>query len=99
MGRLTERVLDLALGACRRWWDDGHLIPDDEVWYVGDAIPNGTSAAIALLEHTWAIPLRDKIAAAGGIALADAWVHPADLIAVGALAGALADASETSVEA
>jgi diguanylate cyclase (GGDEF)-like protein len=27
MGRLTERVLDLALGACRRWWDRGHRVP------------------------------------------------------------------------
>ena len=41
--------------------EDGHLIPDDEVWYVADAIPNGSVAAILLLEHLWAIPLRDAI--------------------------------------
>jgi uncharacterized membrane protein len=65
---------------------DGHLIPDDEVWYVADTIPNGTTAAILLIEHLWAIPLRDAIAGAGGIALADEWIHASDLMAVGAIA-------------
>jgi hypothetical protein len=66
--------------------EDGHLFGDEEVWYVGDAIPEGTSAAIALIEHVWAIPLRDKLLNAGGSVLADAWIHPADLVAVGAAA-------------
>jgi uncharacterized membrane protein len=66
--------------------EDGHLFSDEEVWYVGDAIPEGTSAVIALIEHTWAIPLRDKLVDAGGSVLADAWIHPADLIAIGAVA-------------
>ena len=63
---------------------DGHLIPDEEAWYVADSIPNGSAAAIILLEHLWAIPLRDAIIDAGGFALADEWIHPKDLIAVGA---------------
>jgi uncharacterized membrane protein len=67
---------------------DGHVFDDDAVWYLGDAIPDGTAAAVALLEHRWAIPLRDKIAQAGGLTLSDAWVHVADLVAVGALASA-----------
>jgi hypothetical protein len=41
-----------------------------------------------LIEHRWAIPLRDKILANDGIVLADEWIHPADLIAVGAAAAA-----------
>jgi len=67
---------------------DGHLIPEENVWYVADAIPNGSTAAIVLLEHLWAIPLRDAIVDAGGIALADTWIHPKDLIAVGVAAAA-----------
>ena len=67
---------------------DGHLIPDDEAWYVADAIPNGTAAAIILIEHMWAIPLRNAIVEAGGMALADEWIHPKDLIAVGVAAAA-----------
>ena len=61
-------------------------IVDDEVWYVEDAIPNGTTAAVALLEHRWAIPLRDGIRNARGFHLADAWIHPADLVGIGLLA-------------
>lgn len=68
--------------------EDGHVFDDEAVWYLGDAIPDGTAAAVALLEHRWAIPLRDKIAQAGGLTLSDAWVHVADLVAVGALASA-----------
>ena len=65
---------------------DGHLLPEEDAWYVADAIPNGTAAAIILLEHLWAIPLRDAIVGAGGIALADEWIHAKDLIAVGVAA-------------
>jgi uncharacterized membrane protein len=64
--------------------EDGHILDETQVWYLADAIPVGSSAAVALLEHRWAIPLRDKIVASGGIALADEWIHPADLVAVGA---------------
>jgi uncharacterized membrane protein len=65
--------------------EDGHVL-DEEVWYVDDAIPNGTAAAVALLEHRWAIPLRDGVRRAGGFHLADAWIHPADLVGIGILA-------------
>jgi uncharacterized membrane protein len=61
---------------------DGHVL-DDQVWYAADLIGNGTAAAAALIEHRWAIGLRDAIASAGGVVLADPWVHPADLISVG----------------
>jgi uncharacterized membrane protein len=62
---------------------DGHVFDESEVWYLGDAIPEGTTAAVALIEHRWAIPLRDKIQAEGGVALAAEWIHPADLVAIG----------------
>jgi uncharacterized membrane protein len=73
---------------------DGHLIPDEDAWYVADAIPNGSAAAIILLEHLWAIPLRNAIVDAGGIALADEWIHAKDLVAVGALAAEEAEAAQ-----
>lgn len=63
---------------------DGHVFDDDAVWYLGDAIPDGTAAAVALLEHRWAIPLREAIERAGGNALVDTWIHPRDLIEAGA---------------
>jgi uncharacterized membrane protein len=74
---------------------DGELFDDDQVWHAADAIPNGTAAGIALIEHRWAIPLRDAIVRAGGIPLADEWIHATDLVAVGLLAEAEAEALKT----
>ena len=56
---------------------------EEEAWYIADVIPEGTSAAVALIEHRWAIPLRDAILAAGGLPVASEWIHPRDLIAAG----------------
>ena len=64
----------------------GEPSDDDEHWSLDEAIPDGSAAAIALVEHRWAIGTRDAIRAAGGTAVADAWVHPDDLAAAG-LAG------------
>jgi uncharacterized membrane protein len=64
----------------------GHVLSEDDFWFVDDAIPPGSAAAIALIEHRWATGLRDAIRDAGGVPLADAWLHPADLIAVGLVA-------------
>jgi uncharacterized membrane protein len=69
--------------------EDGQAFDDDQVWYAADAIPNGTAAGIALIEHRWAIPLRDAIVRAGGIPLVDEWIHATDLIAVGMKAEAV----------
>jgi uncharacterized membrane protein len=69
---------------------DGSVL-DDDVWYLADSIPPGTSAGIALIEHRWAIPLRDAIQTAGGETLVDTWVHPQDLVAIGAAAGSAGD--------
>jgi uncharacterized membrane protein len=59
------------------------VLDEAQTWYVADAIPEGTAAAIALIEHRWALPLRGAIFRAGGFHLADAWIHPADLVAIG----------------
>ena len=61
----------------------GHRPADEERWSLDESIPSDSAAAIALLEHRWAIGTREAILAAGGMAIADAWVHPADLAAAG----------------
>jgi uncharacterized membrane protein len=66
--------------------DGSILAGEGQEWYIADAIPPGSTAAIALLEHLWAIPLRDAIMSSGGVTLADQWIHPEDLLAIGALA-------------
>lgn len=65
---------------------DGHIIPDQEMYDVADSIPPGSAAALALIEHVWAGPLRDAIASAGGTPVSDSWVHPLDLVEVGLIA-------------
>ena len=71
--------------------EGGELPAEEEFWSLDEAIPNDSAAAIALVEHRWAIGTRDAIRAAGGVAVADAWIHPADLVAAG-----LVDAEDTA---
>jgi hypothetical protein len=71
--------------------DDG----DDSVWDVLDEIPPDSAAAILLLEHRWAIGLRDAVRGAGGYPISDGWVHPEDLVAVGMLAASEAAAQNS----
>jgi hypothetical protein len=52
-------------------------------WDVLEDIPNDSAAALILLEHHWAVPLRDAIARAGGFRLADGFISPLDLVEVG----------------
>jgi hypothetical protein len=82
----------IGLGATREEAKGGHLPADEEFWSLDEAIPNDSAAAIALIEHRWAIGTRDAIRAAGGVAVADAWIHPADLVAAG-----LVDADDAAV--
>jgi uncharacterized membrane protein len=96
VGMGEEETIEAGLVAGAEAGSDGHVLDEQEVWYVADAIPEGTSAAVALLEHRWAIPLRDKILARDGMVLADAWIHPGDLIAIGAMAAEAAGAPADS---
>jgi uncharacterized membrane protein len=52
-------------------------------WDVFGDIPADTAAALLLIEHRWAIPLRDSVAQAGGIRLASEFISPIDLVAIG----------------
>ena len=70
----------------------GAPIDEDELWDVINDIPNDSAAAIILLEHRWALPLRDAIRRAGGYSISDGFIHPEDLVAIGLLAAAEAKA-------
>jgi Family of unknown function (DUF6325) len=48
-------------------------------WSLADAIPSGGTAAVALIEHTWASPLRDALLRNGGRPLDETWLAPDDL--------------------
>jgi uncharacterized membrane protein len=64
----------------------------DDAWDVMETIPNGTAAAILLIEHHWAVGLRDAIARAGGFRLTEGFIDPFDLVAIGFLTAEEAEA-------
>jgi uncharacterized membrane protein len=72
--------------------EEGVTVFDEaNAWDVVAEIPPGTAAAVLLIEHHWAVPLRDAIARAGGYRLGDAFVSPFDLVSIGMLSGQEAD--------
>ena len=48
-----------------------------------EEIPNDSAAALILIEHHWAVPLRDAIARAGGFRISDGFISPLDLVEIG----------------
>ena len=56
---------------------------DEDAWDVLEDIPNDSAAALILLEHHWAVPLRDAIARAGGFRIGDGFISPLDLVEIG----------------
>src|SRR5436190_1718900 len=70
-----------------------------EEWDVLEDIPNDSAAALILLEHHWAVPLRDAIARANGFRISDGFISPLDLVGIGLMTAEEAEdlhAMETS---
>jgi uncharacterized membrane protein len=61
------------------------LLSVSDAWDVLEDIPPDSAAALLLLEHHWAVPLRDAIARAGGFRLSDGFISPLDLVEIGLL--------------
>ena len=80
--------------------EDGIDVFDEEgAWDVLEDIPNDSAAALLLIEHHWAVPLRDAIARAGGFRISDGFISPLDLVELGLVTAKEADelhAMETS---
>jgi uncharacterized membrane protein len=57
--------------------------PEQDAWDVLEEIPNGSAAAVVMLEHHWAVGLRDAVARAGGFRISDGFISPLDLIGIG----------------
>lgn len=51
---------------------------------IADDIPKGGAAMLLLIDHQWAIPLRNALRASGGILIAQDFLSPEALIALGA---------------
>ncbi|HEY2297211.1 MAG TPA: hypothetical protein VGH43_05750 [Jatrophihabitans sp.] len=70
-----------ALGA-EAGMEGAAMLPDD-AWDVLEDIPPDSAAALILLEHHWAVPLRDAVVRAGGFRISDGFISPLDLIELG----------------
>jgi uncharacterized membrane protein len=59
------------------------VFSEDDAWDVIAEIPNDSAAALLLIEHQWAVPLRDAVVRAGGFRVSDGFISPLDLIGIG----------------
>ena len=63
--------------------EEGINVFGGDEWDVLEDIPNDSAAALILLEHHWAVPLRDAIARANGFRISDGFISPLDLVGIG----------------
>jgi hypothetical protein len=75
------------------------VFTDEDAWDVIEDIPNDSAAALILIEHHWAVGLRDAVASAGGVRISDGFIDPIDLVAVGLVAEAEAEEYEALANA
>ncbi len=94
LGSIAGALIGLRAGGMRAAEDGAALgalavaerdagLSADRLGDLADAIPNGTSAAILVIEHHWATRLRDALADAGGHNLMQAMITPDALALVG----------------
>jgi uncharacterized membrane protein len=77
--------------------EDGvHVFSDEQAWDVIGDIPNDSAAALILLEHHWAVPLRDAIVRAHGFRISDGFISPLDLVAIGLLSAEEAEQAQAT---
>jgi uncharacterized membrane protein len=74
-----------ALAGAEAAAEGAEFFTDEEAWDVLEEIPNDSAAALLLLEHHWAVPLRDAVMRANGFRISDAFISPLDLVGIGML--------------
>jgi uncharacterized membrane protein len=85
IGLAVEGEQDLEAGAAGATAaaENVNVFSEQEAWDVIDDIPRDTAAALLLIEHRWAVPLRDAITRAGGFRIGDGFISPLDLVVTG----------------
>jgi uncharacterized membrane protein len=82
--------------------DGVQVFDDEDAWDVLEQIPDDSAAALVLIEHHWAVPLRDAVMRAGGYRVADGFISPLDLVEIGLVSAEEAEelhAQETAAAA
>jgi uncharacterized membrane protein len=57
---------------------------EDDLLEIADSIPTGSAALFILLEHVWAHGLREAVESSLGTVIANGWITPETLAAMGA---------------
>jgi len=61
----------------------GHVFDESEARRLAADLPNGFAAAVVILEHRWAVPLRAAVARAEGKIVSEEWLTEDRLAALG----------------
>ncbi len=56
-----------------------------------EELPDGAAALLLIIEHAWAVPLRDAVVDAGGILMGNQWLGAQELVTLGAALGVVAE--------
>jgi len=92
-GALGEKGMDLGAEVGAISSEDGFFgLSKDDLDEIADRIPRGTSATFILLEHLWAIGLKEAMRNSGGEVIGQGFITPATLIAMGRSMAEEADA-------
>jgi uncharacterized membrane protein len=92
-----EGMIEGAVAGAEAAAEEGvEVFSDEEAWDVIGEIPNDSAAALVLLEHHWAVPLRDAIASAGGFRISDGFISPLDLVEIGLVSAEDAEALDAN---
>jgi uncharacterized membrane protein len=83
-GEDEEAVEEMALAGAETAAAKGvDVFSAEDAWDVVEDIPEDTAALLLMIEHHWAVPLRDAVARANGFRISDGFVSPYDLVAIG----------------
>ncbi|HVW45497.1 MAG TPA: hypothetical protein VHA76_00470 [Solirubrobacterales bacterium] len=88
-GTLVEALLVSDPGAPEDAAAEAGEAEAEGAWRLADRLPRGATAAILLIEHRWAIPLREAANNMRAEIFGDAWVHPRDLAAARRAVGSI----------
>lgn len=62
---------------------DNYGITEDDIFEITEAIPEGTAAAVLIIEHLWAKNLKQALRDAGGVLVSQGMITPELLVLVG----------------
>lgn len=73
---ITEIGDTVVVEFAKKYVSDSDLVTDDDVNEMADLLENNTSAGLLVIEHAWAIPLKQALINANGVLVAEGRIHP-----------------------